>query len=222
MGLCSRRGCIVRAFVYLIHSTSFSTMNNFRLLLLIASLGGPFAEGFLLGGRRTTAVKTDHLKYINGEELSLNGPSLVIPLSPAKLQQKQRNNVSSDYCNADALPTLRGERDPTHYINNRHSSSDWLHNLKTLPNSSVLREVRNPVITLTAWSTMISVVYQVLLAKGKIQMAANMAVPMVAHSLLVSSLGLLLVFRTNSSYQRFLVSPRENQFEVRLLLAAPG
>ena len=184
-------------------------MNNFRLLLLIASLGVPEAEGFLFGGRRTTTVKADHLKYINGEELSFNGPSLVIPLSPAKLPRKQRNKSTSDYCNVDALPTSRGDSDPTHYINNRHSSSDWLHNLKTLPNSSVLREVRNPVITLTAWATILSVVHQVLMVNGKVQIAANMAVPMVAHSLLVSSLGLLLVFRTNSSYQRFLVSPRE-------------
>jgi Bestrophin, RFP-TM, chloride channel len=175
-------------------------MNSFKLLLLIASLGVPAAEGFFVGGQESKPVKADRLNYINGEELSLNGPSLVIPLSQAKHKRKQKTNFSSDYCNAD------GRRD-FQYINNRHSSADWLHNLKTLHTSSVLREVRNPVMTLTAWATLISVVRHTLLARGNIQVAASMAVPMVAHSLLVSSLGLLLVFRTNSSYQRFLVSP---------------
>ena len=86
----------------------------------------------------------------------------------------------------------------------RHSASDWVHNLKTWRNSSVLREIQNPVIVLSAWATAVSLVQKTLLAKNT-RWAANMCVPHSAHTFLVSSLGLLLVFRTNSAYQRFMV-----------------
>lgn len=94
-------------------------------------------------------------------------------------------------------------------VNNRHSASDWLYNLKTLPNSSVLKETRNPVLSLTVWATGVSLVHKLLLACGKSQVALSMCVPHVAHSFVVSSLGLLLVFRTNSAYQRFQVRHRK-------------
>ena len=86
----------------------------------------------------------------------------------------------------------------------RHSASDWVHNLKTWRNSSVLREIQNPVIVLSAWATAVSLVQKTLLATNT-KWATNMCVPHSAHTFLVSSLGLLLVFRTNSAYQRFMV-----------------
>lgn len=90
---------------------------------------------------------------------------------------------------------------------NRHySASDWLYNLKTWRHSSVMREIKNPVMALGGWATFISVVHKVLLMNGKTMFASNLCIPPVAHSFLVSSLGLLLVFRTNSAYQRFMVS----------------
>lgn len=90
-----------------------------------------------------------------------------------------------------------------------YSASDWFYNLKTWKNSSVLREIRNPVMALSAWATFVSVVHKVLLMTGKTAMAGNLCIPPLAHSFLVSSLGLLLVFRTNSAYQRFLVRTRD-------------
>ena len=93
-------------------------------------------------------------------------------------------------------------------LNNRHSSKDWLYNLRSLPRSSVLQEIKNPVLALAGWATTLSVIQRVLSISSNPTFqafASNMCVPHSAHSFLVSSLGLLLVFRTNSAYQRFLV-----------------
>ena len=90
-------------------------------------------------------------------------------------------------------------------LNNRHSASDWLHNLQTLPKSSVLKEIRNPVLAVAGWSTILSMIYTILNRCGRGLWAQGLCVPHSAHSFFVSSLGLLLVFRTNSAYQRFLV-----------------
>ncbi len=159
---------------------------------------------FIQQKRDSKALKPDRLKYINTEEVIIHDHSMVLPITQAR--HKRQEFLESLRIPSKTLTSqkTRGSTiDPR--INNRHSSSDWLHNLKTLPNSSVLKEVRNPVLTLAGWATCISIVHNVLLWKGKTQLAAGMCLPIVAHSLLVSSIGLLLVFRTNSSYQRFLV-----------------
>jgi hypothetical protein len=100
-------------------------------------------------------------------------------------------------------------RDETTAMNNRHSASDWLYNMFSLPRSSVLRDIRNPVVTVALWGGIISV-FQKLMASSSNgylqQFASNMCIGSGPHSFLVSSLGLLLVFRTNSAYQRFYVS----------------
>ena len=91
-------------------------------------------------------------------------------------------------------------------MNNRHSASDWLYNVRSLPESKVLREIRNPVLSVFVWSLFVSVIYTTF-HKSSIRIlnaiATNMCIPGTAHSFLVSALGLLLVFRTNSAYQRF-------------------
>lgn len=90
-------------------------------------------------------------------------------------------------------------------VDHRHySASDWLYNLKTWRNSSVLREVKQPVKWMTIWALLLSLLQKSLLWSGNNKWAMNMCLPHSAHSFLVSSLGLLLVFRTNSAYQRFL------------------
>lgn len=97
-------------------------------------------------------------------------------------------------------------------INNRHSASDWLYNVMSLPKSSVLRDIRNPVVTVAAWSTAVSIVQRCLAMSSSgilKQIASNMCIGATPHNFLVSSLGLLLVFRTNSAYQRFYVSSEE-------------
>mmetsp|Transcript_9603 Transcript_9603/g.12154 ORF Transcript_9603/g.12154 Transcript_9603/m.12154 type:complete len:515 (-) Transcript_9603:81-1625(-) len=87
-------------------------------------------------------------------------------------------------------------------VNNRHSAKDWLHNVASLPKSTVLKEIRHPVISVASWSTSISILYALLTPKFP-ALASKMCIGTQLHSLMISSLGLLLVFRTNSAYQRF-------------------
>jgi hypothetical protein len=180
---------------------------NMRILLLLAAVGASSVEGFSPSLRieNLKALKPDHLRYIATEEIVTRESSVVLPISQAihkRLGQFQKPKQL-----APPPPAKRARAAPTAslIVNNRQSSSDWWHNIQTLPDSSVLNEIKNPVITLTVWGTFISIIHKVLLLKGKARLAASFTVPMVAHSLLVSSLGLLLVFKTNSSYQRFMV-----------------
>lgn len=92
---------------------------------------------------------------------------------------------------------------------NRHSASDWLYNVRSFPQSKVLREIRNPVLAAAWWGFAVSVVHKICAISNSRclnVLAAHMSIPGTAHSFLVSALGLLLVFRTNSAYQRFNVS----------------
>jgi hypothetical protein len=94
-------------------------------------------------------------------------------------------------------------------LNNRHSASDWLHNMRSMPNSKVLRDIRNPVLSVAGWSFVVSLAQRLLASSSSdalLNIARSMCIPGTAHGLVVSSLGLLLVFRTNSAYQRFNVS----------------
>jgi len=84
----------------------------------------------------------------------------------------------------------------------RYSSRDWLHSAITLPNSAILKDIRSPVIAITSWATFLSLLHNKLLATNPAA-AAHMYFPAAPHSLMMSALGLLLVFRTNSAYQRF-------------------
>jgi hypothetical protein len=91
----------------------------------------------------------------------------------------------------------------------KYSASDWIHNVFSIPQSSVLRDIRNPVFSLAAWGTLVSLVHTLLVNSARPAwnaLARNICLSGSCHSLLVSSLGLLLVFRTNSAYQRFVVS----------------
>ena len=86
----------------------------------------------------------------------------------------------------------------------RYSSRDWFHSTITLPNSAILRDIRNPVLAVTTWATFWSLLHHYLLKHGSTAAAAgHLYLPSAPHSLMMSALGLLLVFRTNSAYQRF-------------------
>jgi Bestrophin, RFP-TM, chloride channel len=103
-------------------------------------------------------------------------------------------------------------------MNNRHSASDWLYNIKSFPQSKVLREIRNPVLAVASWSFVVSLVHTIgtstTWAPPLLKyVATQMCIPGTAHSFLVSALGLLLVFRTNSAYQRFNVSVCSQDYE---------
>jgi len=85
----------------------------------------------------------------------------------------------------------------------RYSSRDWFHNTITLPNSGILRAIRSPVLAVTSWATFLSILHRRFLETGNLIAAQHMHIPTAPHSLMMSALGLLLVFRTNSAYQRF-------------------
>ena len=93
------------------------------------------------------------------------------------------------------------------------SYRDFLHNTISLPNSAILKAISFPVVSITSWACFISVVYRHLLVSGS-PLINFVSIPTTPHSLMVSSLGLLLVFRTNSAYQRFAVSLLSSVFDV--------
>ena len=95
----------------------------------------------------------------------------------------------------------------------RISASDWNHNILNLPHSRILRDIRSPVVFSCIWATFWSAVYKSLV-KASVSadtnisslaglIASSMTIPTTAHSVMVSAMSLLLVFRTNSAYQRF-------------------
>ena len=113
-------------------------------------------------------------------------------------------SCSDSSCNTE---TLDAEMDTFADPNDkRYSASDWFHNMRSLPNSAILREIRGPVGWIAAWSTLVSVVHKLCNMGGMGHIANRMCLGSTPHSLIASSIGLLLVFRTNSAYQRFRVS----------------
>lgn len=77
----------------------------------------------------------------------------------------------------------------------RYSSNDWLVNLITTPLSYTLRRIKSHLLV----NVGISILAIYLHAK----FGDGVCIPMTGHSLLASSLGLLLSYRTNSAYGRF-------------------
>jgi predicted membrane chloride channel (bestrophin family) len=99
----------------------------------------------------------------------------------------------------------------------RVTANDWKHNMGNLFASTILRDVRDPVLCVFVWATTWSAIYKVLskVAMGSISCKSDAFVaaagwftrhaslPSLPHSMMVSAMSLLLVFRTNSAYQRF-------------------
>jgi len=76
----------------------------------------------------------------------------------------------------------------------RYSSNDWLINLLLTPTSYIMRRVRFHLLT-----NIVGCIGIILLHEKY----PRIGIPMTGHSLLASSLGLLLSYRTNSAYARF-------------------
>lgn len=77
----------------------------------------------------------------------------------------------------------------------RYSTNDWWECLLTLPTSRILSRTRFSILCNTLWTS-----FLVFYFKWK---KINLSFPPIPHSILASALSLLLVFRTNSSYDRF-------------------
>jgi len=76
----------------------------------------------------------------------------------------------------------------------RYSSQDWITNILTAPFSYILRRVRGQIMFNCAVCLAVMYFYESY---------PGLSIPMTGHSLLASSLGLLVSFRTDSAYQRF-------------------
>jgi predicted membrane chloride channel (bestrophin family) len=75
-------------------------------------------------------------------------------------------------------------------------SKDWLHCLSTWPQSYVLRRIANPLGAIVAWSSLVAAWYRIFRPVAK-PLGTGM------HTLVGGALSLLLVFRTNTAYNRF-------------------
>lgn len=76
----------------------------------------------------------------------------------------------------------------------RYSTKDWLHNLMTIRSSALLKRIKGVLIVNTVWSILI---YGINKFIGFNSPGSK------AHGLLGGALGLLLVFRTNTAYNRY-------------------
>ena len=76
----------------------------------------------------------------------------------------------------------------------RYSTKDWWHNLKTIKTSRLLKRIRGVIIFNSLWALAVYIYHRFLPFTSPGSRA---------HSLLGSALGLLLVFRTNTAYNRF-------------------
>lgn len=120
----------------------------------------------------------------------------------ASIQTSDEAKMVEQSIENSMTPVSFADADP--YINDhRYAASDWLQNMRSLPRSTILRAIQGPVLTVMAWSVLVSTVYRLLVSWGYANLAAKLSIPHQPHSFLVSALGLLLVFRTNSAYQRF-------------------
>jgi hypothetical protein len=76
----------------------------------------------------------------------------------------------------------------------RYSTKDWWHNLKSIRTSRLLKRISGVIKANTIWAIFVCVFHQFIRFPSP---------GYKAHSLLGSALGLLLVFRTNTAYNRF-------------------
>lgn len=83
----------------------------------------------------------------------------------------------------------------------RYSSDDWLQCLKTLPTSRILKRVKYNILFCTLWTALWTYFFKT--ASAKINFLKILSYPSSVHSIVGTALGLLLVFRTNASYDRF-------------------
>jgi hypothetical protein len=142
-------------------------------------------------------------------------PSLSSLSSPTK-SQRSIHRTSLAYLNDDdqchlssssLIASLDAEMDTFASPNDRrYSASDWLHNMANFHHSSILSQIRHPVGVITAWSVLVSVLYKWAVIRGYEGLADKVCLGSTPHSFIASTIGLLLVFRTNSAYQKFRVS----------------
>lgn len=156
-------------------------------VLLLASSAEAFAPGMLtrapvLAPGRVAAAR---LQPRTGVNLSMNAPlANISPLAPtADFDRWNQEKVAYPHIPAAG----------------RYSSQDWINNLMSLFKSGMLKRVRSHLIANVLFAVL---VYSLYVQVPALAAMAKMLSP-TAHSLAGGALSLLLVFRTNSSYNRF-------------------
>lgn len=76
-----------------------------------------------------------------------------------------------------------------------YTSNDWFENLLSLPTSRIFKRTKNCILQNVIWTTILVFIFK--------KFKSTFAFPSTVHSISGSALSLLLVFRTNSSYDRF-------------------
>lgn len=76
-------------------------------------------------------------------------------------------------------------------------SDDWFDNIRNLPKSNLLSSIKSHLFFNTAWALLVSIIH------GYSHAIDDMHISTIPHSIMASALGLLLVFRSNSSYDRW-------------------
>lgn len=77
----------------------------------------------------------------------------------------------------------------------RYSSKEWLACLVTWPKSSILGRIRMNILAIALWTVLLNLALNLLRIK--------LSFPFFIHTIAGSALSLLLVFKTNTSYDRF-------------------
>ena len=84
----------------------------------------------------------------------------------------------------------------------RYSSGDWLKSLLKLPRSFTLRRISSHLIANTLFAVLVYIIYVVWPETTKALLKGMIPAPG-PHLMLSGALGLLLVFRTNTAYDRY-------------------
>jgi hypothetical protein len=153
----------------------------------------------------SSSASSQKKKKKNGVSASSSAPSSTLVATSAS--SSSINNSSGDQATTTnpTPPYVPASLYAADSNDQRYSASDWYHNMKTLPSSSILKEIKGPIWTIALWSGFWSFLHKALNMSGMKGAAQAMCMSSKPHSFLVSALGLLLVFRTNSAYQRFAV-----------------
>ena len=77
----------------------------------------------------------------------------------------------------------------------RYTSNDWFENLLALPSSRIFHRTKYCILQNIIWTTLLVFLFK--------KFKPTFSFPSIVHSISGSALSLLLVFRTNSSYDRF-------------------
>lgn len=177
------------------------------------SFGGDSKNSTYVPRSATISLKPNDKKKTK-KDLPRTKKRLTLPIESKQQQQDlkaQERNWRQQELFRQRQHQLFVKRDP-----GRISANDWRHNMFNMPYSTILRDVRGPMTWVFLWASLWSVVHKVsmksasggLLSSHKWMNTASwlvghMTLPTVQHTMMVSAMSFLLVFRTNSAYQRF-------------------